>query len=314
VDRFLGSIARMDTVPSKNAADRNKDSVTMMQIAHDLSLAFGRGADVARPLRQWRGFSAKHVVIGAESYSFKRVGNSQYLAFHDMIVEDSEVAIDGLAPDRTRDWRRSVAFIPWGHAAHGWAAPARRRNAFTALHFQPGLVSDELERRYAVATPAPLLFLRPPPLQAALGRLESVLLTSHVDTMLAETVCLLAVLEVFGVQADPTGVGLSRRHLRLVDDFVDAHLAATIGVSDLAQLCGLSRFHFTRAFKMATGASPYAHVTATRVDRARELLAQTDLRIEAIAGLVGFPTSAQFRRAFRARVGCSALEYRQSRK
>lgn len=284
-----------------------------MQIAPDLSLAFDRGADVARPLRQWRGFSAEHVVIGAEPYSFKRVGDSQYLAFHDMIVEDSEVAIDGLAPNHTRDWRRSVAFIPKGHSARGWAAPAARRNSFTALYFEPGLVSDELERRYAVATPGPFLFLRPPPLQAALGRLESVLLTPDVDTMLAETVCLLAALEVFGVQADPTGVGLSQRHLTLVDDFVDAHLGTTIGVSDLAELCGLSRFHFTRAFKKATGSSPYAHVTAKRIDRARDLLGQSELRIETIAGLVGFPTSAQFRRAFRARVGCSALEYRQSR-
>lgn len=285
----------------------------MRQIAHDLTLAFGRGADVPRPLRQWRGFSAEHVVIGAEPYTFTRTGASHYLALHDMRVEDGEVSIDGMTTNHARDWRRSVAFIPKGHAARGWAAPTQRRNAFTALYFDPALISDELERRYTDSTPAPFLFLRPPALQATLARLETLLLAPQVDDMLAESVCLVAALEVFGIQADPVGTGLSERHLTLINAYVREHLATAIGVSDLAQLCGLSRFHFTRAFKKATGSSPYAYVTARRVDRAQEMLGEPGLRIEDIAAAVGFPTSAQFRRAFRARVGCSALEYRRSR-
>jgi AraC family transcriptional regulator len=68
-----------------------------------------------------------------------------------------------------------------------------------------------------------------------------------------------------------------------------------------------------RAFKKATGLSPYAYVTAKRIDRAREFLDARELTVEQIATLVGFPTSAQFRRAFRTRVGCSASQYRRTR-
>ncbi|WP_242183492.1 AraC family transcriptional regulator [Sphingomonas sp. CARO-RG-8B-R24-01] len=311
---LMGSIAATNTIQSTNASNRKKQSVEIVQVPADLSLAFATGAVVPRSLHQWRGFSAEHVVTGTQPYSFQRSGETQYLALHDMILDDGEIAIDGMATNYTRDWRRSVSFIPKGRSAQGWVTPASRKNAFTALYFEPALISEELERRYTVTNPAPFLFVRPPPLQAALTRLETLLLAPNVDEMLAESVCLVAALEVFGIQSDPVGVGLSERHLKLVDAFVADHLADGISVSDLAVLCGLSRFHFTRAFKTATGTTPYAYVTTKRIDRARELLAESGLGIEHISGRVGFPTSAQFRRAFRARVGCSALEYRRLRR
>jgi AraC family transcriptional regulator len=285
-----------------------------MVVVSDLTLAFKRGAPIARPLRQWRGFAAEHVVLGAEPYSFERLGQTHYIASHDMIVDDGEVTIDGLAPNRSRDLRHSVAFIPKGRRSFGWMAPKRRRNSFTAVYFDPGLVSEELERRYDDSEPPPFLFLKPPALQATLAKLENILTAPAVDDLLAESVCLVAALEVFAIQADPVGVGLSERQMATIEAFVGAHLAEDISLTQLAALCGLSRFHFSRAFKKTAGISPYAYVTERRIDRAKDLLLQRDLAIEWIAAAVGFPSSSQFRRAFRTRVGCSAQEYRKTRR
>lgn len=279
-------------------------------IEPDLALAFKRPVSIARPLRRWRGFAAEHVVVGDEPYAFERAGTSHFLALHDLVIEDGEVTVDGLDTSRRKDVRNTLTFIPEGLAASGWTAPARRRNTFTALYFDPRQVSDELERRYVERPPPPTLFVRNAALEGTLGKIEAILTEPVVDDLLAESLCLLAALEVFAIQADPE-VGLSDRHVATIADYVDAHLAAAISLDDLATLCGLSRFHFARAFKKATGTSPYAYVLGRRIDRALGLLDGGDLGIEEIARLVGFPSSSQFRRAFRLRMGCSAQAYRQ---
>jgi AraC family transcriptional regulator len=283
-----------------------------MALSPDLTISVLHDAP-ARPLRQWQGFTAEHVVLGPEPYSFERTGETHYLASHDMVVDDGEVTIDGLEPNRTRDLRHSIAFIPKGRRSFGWMAPKPRRNSFTALYFEPSLVSAELDRRYNDRLPDPFLFLRPPALQMTLAKLENILTGPVVDDLLAESVCLVAALEVFGIQADPSGVGLSERQLGLVDAYVEERLGSEISLSDLARLCGLSRFHFSRAFKKARRLSPYAFVTQRRIERARELLASPELTIDAIGAMVGFPSASQFRRAFRARIGCSAQDYRRMR-
>ncbi len=284
-----------------------------MQVEPDLTLAFQDGPSVARRSRQWRGFTAEHVVLGANPYSFERSGHSHYLALHDMIVDDGEVTIDGVETNRTRDLRRSLAFIPKGRRSYGWMAPRPRHNSFTAVYFEPSLVSEELERRYDDHVPPPFLFLKPPALQMTLAKLENILTAPVVDDLLAESVCLVAALEVFAIHADPKAVGLSERQIGLVEAFVAERLGDDISLTELASVCGLSRFHFSRAFKKAMGLSPYSYVNQCRVERAKVLLGRRDLTVEAIAGMVGFPSSSQFRRAFRARVGCSAQAYRKTR-
>ncbi len=281
-----------------------------MPLTSDLTLSVD-GRALTRPLRQWRGFAAEHVVLGSEPYSFERQGETHYLALHDLAVDDGEVVIDGMATDRTRNMRESVAFIPRGRRTSGWMTPKHRHNTLTALYFDPGLVSEELERRYDEQTPDPFLFVRPPALQATLAKLEHLLKAPAVDDLLAESVCLVAALEVFAVQADPLGTGLSERQLARVEAYVDARLGEEIALSDLAALCGLSRFHFSRAFKKAAGVPPYAFVMQRRIERAKELLTTTALPIEAIGTLVGFPSASQFRRAFRMRTGGTAQEFRK---
>ncbi|WP_421654392.1 helix-turn-helix domain-containing protein [Leptothermofonsia sp. ETS-13] len=43
-------------------------------------------------------------------------------------------------------------------------------------------------------------------------------------------------------------------------------------LSDLAELPGLSQFHFSRLFKQSIGFSPYQYVLQQRVERGRQLL------------------------------------------
>src|SRR3546814_11707842 len=53
-------------------------------------------------------------------------------------------------------------------------------------------------------------------------------------------------------------------------------------LEELAQAAGLSRFHFHRAFKEATGLTPKAYATAQRAARPREALPHSTTVTEAI--------------------------------
>ena len=82
--------------------------------------------------------------------------------------------------------------------------------------------------------------------------------------------------------------GLHRSALRRVTDFVNDNLSTDIGLAEMAGVANLSRYHFSRQFKLSTGLSPHQYVIGRRIKRARELLSGTDLSVGDIASAVGF--------------------------
>ncbi len=75
------------------------------------------------------------------------------------------------------------------------------------------------------------------------------------------------------------------------------------------------RFHYDSTYlgkqlKAATGSSYSQLVTKLKIDQARQLLEQTNLRIEAIAEQVGYHSADHFTYAFKRNTGTSPKEYR----
>jgi len=71
-----------------------------------------------------------------------------------------------------------------------------------------------------------------------------------------------------------------------------------VSIDELSQLTGYSRRHLGRAFKQTTGTTLSDAIETVRYDRARKLLADTDLRIKEIAAKVGFRGTSSFSVAF----------------
>lgn len=105
---------------------------------------------------------------------------------------------------------------------------------------------------------------------------------------------------------------LAASALANVVDYVEANLSRPISLSDLAQIAGLSRFHFTRAFKATTGETPFEYVTRQRIERAKLLLSSKTLNTQDIAVSVGFHDAAHMQKAFIAREGVSLFAFRKS--
>ena len=80
----------------------------------------------------------------------------------------------------------------------------------------------------------------------------------------------------------------------------------------LASVACLSQFHFARAFKAAVGQSPHRHVSARRLERAKELLSDADRALVDIALALRFSCQANFTRAFRRATGQTPAQYRRN--
>jgi AraC-like DNA-binding protein len=81
--------------------------------------------------------------------------------------------------------------------------------------------------------------------------------------------------------------------------YVQHHMAKAFTLDDLAEALGLSKYHFCREFKKATGVTPMAFVRQVRVEAARSLLLSTSLTLKGIAEQVGFSDEFQLSRVFR---------------
>jgi AraC family transcriptional regulator len=111
-------------------------------------------------------------------------------------------------------------------------------------------------------------------------------------------------------KAPPAGLSAHKLHeaLRLIESSMHVQLK----VRDISAAAMLSAFHFSRQFAKSTGMSPHAYLTARRIERAKELLAQTQLPIAEIAVQVGYRTQAHFTGVFVKTVGMTPRRYRVS--
>ena len=99
-------------------------------------------------------------------------------------------------------------------------------------------------------------------------------------------------------------------HLRRAKDLVDREYAQPLDVAALARVAHASPAHFSRRFKHAYGETPHQYVLTRRVERAQELLRNTDMSVSDICLAVGFQSLGSFSSAFHRVAGKSPTAYR----
>lgn len=79
---------------------------------------------------------------------------------------------------------------------------------------------------------------------------------------------------------------------------IESHLARPLTLSQLARLCGVSKYHMTRSFQEATGLAPMAYLRARRLSQAAEALSKGNQDILTIALEAQYQSHEAFTRAF----------------
>jgi AraC family transcriptional regulator len=101
--------------------------------------------------------------------------------------------------------------------------------------------------------------------------------------------------------------------LRLVTMWMSEHLAEPFSLATLAEIAGMSEFHFNRLFKKATGMPPSQYQIKLRMETARRLLRETLVSVVAIANQVGYSNPSHFAQLFRKETGFTPSDYRRQR-
>ena len=104
--------------------------------------------------------------------------------------------------------------------------------------------------------------------------------------------------------------GLDYNRLQRVVEFIEEHLEDDITVESLASTACLSRFHFARAFKAATGKAPHQFISVKRLELAKWLLTEGRRSLTDIAVTCRFSSQANFSRAFNRETGMTPGQYR----
>ena len=98
--------------------------------------------------------------------------------------------------------------------------------------------------------------------------------------------------------------------LRKTLEYMDDHITEPFDLDQLADLCGMSRFHFSRAFHNTMGHSPSHWFVLRRIDRAKDMLRDTERQIIQVAMGVGYDSPSHFAKIFRVETGFSPKQYR----
>ena len=99
--------------------------------------------------------------------------------------------------------------------------------------------------------------------------------------------------------------GLSKRALGQATDYINDNLARKLTLAEIAGAAHMSPHHFARSFKAATGLSPHQYVIHRRVERAKTLLADTDLTTAEVAAAVSFSNPSHLAHHVRRLLGVS---------
>ncbi len=93
-------------------------------------------------------------------------------------------------------------------------------------------------------------------------------------------------------------------------EFIQQNQTEDLSLGQVAKAVNTSTFYFCKMFKKATGLNFTEYVSRVRVEKAKNLLLNPNLRISEIAYEIGFQSLTHFNRVFKKITGQSPTEYR----
>ena len=94
--------------------------------------------------------------------------------------------------------------------------------------------------------------------------------------------------------------------------YLQNHIHESVSLEELAQRFFMSRSYLTRSFRNVTGFSVVEYMTYIRIQKAQQLLRESDRSITEIADLCGFGNITYFEKVFKTTTGHTPVQYRKT--
>ena len=93
-------------------------------------------------------------------------------------------------------------------------------------------------------------------------------------------------------------------------DYICEHQSEKLSLGQVAKAVNMSAFYFCKMFKKITGVNFTDYLSRVRIEKAKNLLLNPNLRVSEIAFEVGFQSLTHFNRVFKKLLGQSPTDYR----
>ena len=235
--------------------------------------------------------------------------------FEHLVRRDGTTSIEGLPTSSLRDLTRKLIFVPAGCEFTHWHEV---RNAGRAVFFYFDADATPLDGAGDSSDRpcAPRLFFEDAALLSTAEKLASLVEGPESDGRdYLEALGRVLAHELLRMQQGRSRTkqvlrgGLASWQQRVVTTYIEEHLAEPISLATLAELAGLSAYHFCRAFKQSFGLPPHRYHTSRRIEHAKTLLARHALSVTDIGMSVGFAETSSFTAAFRKATGVTPSAY-----
>jgi len=287
-------------------------------LASEWTVGISPSSAVKRHSRAWDGMAAEII----QATKRQRIDIRFRAPVHLLVVGQrgeriaGETLVEGVPRSTLHDVAGRLTFVPAGHDYHDWQDP-RILTRSIYFYFDPDRLkvgAGDLLREEM----APRLFFQDKTLLETAQKLGGLIERSDAN----EGVYLQALGAVLahelvqlndGKPVASPGVrgGLAGWQERALVEHIETHLSENISITTLADIVGLSRFHFCRVFKQSFGMPPHRFHRARRIERAKELLENPAYSITGVAMKLGFSDSSRFSVQFRKMTGITPSAYRR---
>jgi AraC family transcriptional regulator len=273
-----------------------------------------------RHMAAWNGIRTDVVqVVRREPFEYGAKTHQHLLIMSERAERyDGETIVEGLPTSTLHEFSRKLSLVPADHRFFGWQNP-RMLTRVTYFYIDPlgPLIDPELH--FAETEFKPRLFFFDKDLWETATKLKAQSETTGPgQRQYVEALSIVLAHELLHLNNGTVPVtqyvrgGLSGWREKKVAQFIEDHLSDDISLATLAEVAGLSPFHFVRAFKQSFGVPPHRYMSRLRMEQAKSLLADPALSVTQIGFRLGFSNTSSFTTTFHKSAGLTPTAYRRS--
>ena len=115
------------------------------------------------------------------------------------------------------------------------------------------------------------------------------------------------------IRINPEDEAALSQECQKIKEYLDQNFTSPITLDSLSETVYISKHYLSHLFKEQTGVSPIKYLTSKRMEKACELLSETELPVSEVSKAVGYENPLYFSQVFKRVYGISPVKYRMGR-